>query len=190
MMTPTDDMPDMEPAEGDAQEEVVIDDAFVASVLDEQSGDVAAVIEWLQGQAEEAREARLRALAELRNNQRRAHENEGRVGRAATAATVRRMLTVLDQLDLALGQDVDGMTAQQFAQGVTLVRDEFRSALAEQGVTPIEPEVGDAFEPLQHEAMLQQPAENVASGHVSMVMQSGFAMGETVLRPAKVATAP
>ena len=102
MMTPTDDMPDMEPAEGDAQEEVVIDDAFVASVLDEQSGDVAAVIEWLQGQAEEAREARLRALAELRNNQRRAHENEGRVGRAVTAATVRRMLTVLDQLDLAL----------------------------------------------------------------------------------------
>ena len=32
MMTPTDDMPDMEPAEGDAQEEVVIDDAIAVIV--------------------------------------------------------------------------------------------------------------------------------------------------------------
>jgi molecular chaperone GrpE len=129
-------------------------------------------------------------MAELRNNQRRAEENETRVIRATKAGTVRRMLTVVDQLELALGQNLEGMTAAQFAEGVTLARDEFLRALAEQGVEPIEPSVGDVFEPLQHEAMLKQPADDVESGHVSMVMQPGFAMGETVIRPAKVATAP
>lgn len=172
-----------------------VDDAFVASVLAGvhqrgRGGEVAASIEWLLTELADARDGRLRAMAELRNNQRRAEENETRVIRAAKAGTVRRLLTVIDQLDLALGQDLDGMTAVQFAQGVTLAREEFLRALAEQDVTPIEPQVGDAFDPLRHEAMLQQGADGVESGQVSMVMQPGFIQDETVIRPAKVATAP
>lgn len=199
MMTRDEETPDMEPTETDtapeeAEAEVVaepvVDDAFVASVLAECEGDIAASIEWLLGEVADARDGRLRAMAELRNNQRRAEENETRVMRAAKAGTVRRMLTVVDQLDLALGQDVESMTAAQFAEGVMLARNEFLRALAEQGVAPIEPKVGDAFDPLQHEAMLKQPADDVASGQVSMMMQPGFAMGEIVIRPAKVATAP
>ena len=50
---------------------VEIDDTWVASVLAECDGDVAASIEWLQSQLEGARDDRLRALAELSNNQRR-----------------------------------------------------------------------------------------------------------------------
>jgi molecular chaperone GrpE (heat shock protein) len=37
---------------------------------------------------------------------------------------------------------------------------------------------------------MQQPAGGVASGHVSMLLQPGYLLGETVLRPAKVAVAP
>jgi molecular chaperone GrpE len=201
-MTRDEETPEIEPidnvdnddsaevVEAEVVAETVVDDAFVASVLDESEGDVAASIEWLLAERTDALDGRLRAMAELRNNQRRAEENETRVIRATKAGTVRRMLTVVDQLELALGQNLEGMTAAQFAEGVTLARDEFLRALAEQGVEPIEPSVGDVFEPLQHEAMLKQPADDVESGHVSMVMQPGFAMGETVIRPAKVATAP
>ncbi len=189
-MEPTETDTAMPEVEDETVVETVVDDAFVASVLTECDGDVAASIEWLLGEVADARDGRLRAMAELRNNQRRAEENETRVIRAAKAGTVRRMLTVVDQLDLALGQDAEGMTAAQLAEGVMLARNEFLQALAEQGVSPILPQVGDAFDPLQHEAMLQQPADNVESGQVSMVMQPGFAMGETVIRPAKVATAP
>ena len=169
---------------------VEIDDTWVASVLAECDGDVAASIEWLQSQLEGAREDRLRALAELSNNQRRAEENEGRVARASRASAVRALLTVSDQLDLALGQNLDGMSAEQFAEGVTLASDEFMKVLGDLGVQRIDPEVGQEFNPLRHEAMLKQAADGIESNHITMVMQPGFAMGEQVLRPAKVAIAP
>ena len=179
----------VEPAEETAPEQV-IDDPFVASVLAKSEGDVAASIEWLLSELDTTREDRLRALAELRNNQRRAEENEARVARAARGSAVRAMLTVSDQLDLALGQNLEGMTAEQFAQGVTLARDEFMKVLGELGVDRIEPSVGDEFNPLRHEAMLKQPGDGIESNHITMVMQPGFAIGEQVLRAAKVAIAP
>ena len=201
MNTASEEMPDQDTPEMNEAEEVVedavveeaaveIDDTWVASVLAECDGDIAASIEWLQDQLEGVREDRLRALAELRNNQRRAEENEGRVARTSRASAVRSLLTVSDQLDLALGQDLDGMSAEQFAQGVTLARAEFMKVLGELGVHRIDPEVGEEFNPQRHEAMLQQAAEGIESNHITAVMQPGFIMGEQVLRPAKVAIAP
>ena len=99
-------------------------------------------------------------------------------------------MTVSDQLDLALGQNLEGMSAEQFAEGVTLARAEFMKVLGDLGVQRIDPEVGEEFNPLRHEAMLKQDADGIASNHITMVMQPGFAMGEQVLRPAKVAIAP
>jgi molecular chaperone GrpE len=189
MNTPPDDV--LETPDTDVESpQPEIDDVFVASVLDESDGDVAAAIQWLQDSLEETRESRLRALSELRNNQRRAQENETRVSKAARASVIRSMLTVVDQLELALGQNLDDMTAAQFAHGVTLARDEFMKTLGDLGANPIEPALGELFDPLRHEAMLKQDADGVESGHVTMIMQLGFVLGDVVLRPAKVAIAP
>ena len=54
----------------------------------------------------------------------------------------------------------------------------------------IEPNIGDAFEPGKHEAVMQQPVDGVEAGAISMKMQNGYRIGETVLRPAKVAIQP
>ena len=54
----------------------------------------------------------------------------------------------------------------------------------------IEPNLGDTFEPGKHEAVLQQAVEGIAAGSVSMKLQNGYRIGDTVLRPAKVAVQP
>jgi molecular chaperone GrpE len=172
------------------EEVVEVDDALLGQVTEESQGDVRACLEWLQDQLAQTKEDRLRALAELRNNQRRASENEVRVSRASVAGALRSILTVLDQMDLALAQSTEGMSAQQFAQGVQLARDEFIKTLEDLGAKIIEPSVGDEFDPQRHEAMLQQPAEGIESGHITMVMQPGFSTELHVLRAAKVAVAP
>ena len=169
---------------------VEIDDALIGQVADEAEGDVQSVLEWYADELESVKEDRLRALAELSNNQRRANENEVRVSRAAVASALRSLITVSDQLDLALGQDIEQMTAEQFAAGVRLARDEFLKVLGDLGADRIVPEIGDEFDPQRHEAMLQQPAEGIESGHITMLMQPGFATEHHVLRPAKVAVAP
>ncbi len=180
-----------EPSGTPAEEGPVdVDDALIGQVIDAAGGDERAVLEWFADTLEEARSDRLRALAELSNNQRRASENEVRVSRAAVAGALRALLTVSDQLDLALDQDLESMTAAQLAEGVRLARDEFMKVLGDQGVSRIEPEVGEEFDPQRHEAMLQQPQDGVQSGHITMIMQPGFETAQHVLRAAKVAVAP
>jgi len=169
---------------------VQVDDALIGQIIEEARGDQRTVLEWLAAAVEDARADRLRALADLANNQRRATENEVRVSRAAVAGAIRALLTVSDQIDMALGQDLEGMTAEQFARGVQLASDEFAKVLGDLGVERIEPGTGDEFDPQRHEAMLQQSADGIESGHITLLMQPGFATEHHVLRPAKVAVAP
>lgn len=157
--------------------------------VEEQAEDAIDLVNRLQDELEEANAARQRSLADLCNLQRRAAENESRALKTGAADVARSMLPVIDHLDLALDQDLEQVTVEQLADGVKLVRDELIRALASHGVARIEPAVGDPFDPNQHEAMMRQAAEGVDPDHITGVLQVGYAMGEFVLRPAKVAVA-
>lgn len=156
----------------------------------EISEDAAAIVDRLQQERDEALDARKRALADYANFQRRAGENENRARDQGIAEIARSFIPVLDQFDFALGQNAADSTAESLLKGIAIVREEFLKALDQSGIAPIEPQVGDSFDPVRHEAMLQQPGEGVDPGHVSMVVQTGWSMGSQVLRPAKVAIAP
>ena len=150
---------------------------------------VADVVEQLKAELTEAVEARKRALADFANYQRRAAENEGRALRSGAADVVRSLLGVLDHLDLALGQDAAQITVEQLVGGVKMVHDDLVKALARHGVKRIQPAEGDEFDPNRHEAMLHQPSDEVEPNHIVSVLQPGYAIGDFVLRPAKVAVA-
>jgi molecular chaperone GrpE len=156
----------------------------------ETTEDVAALVHQLETQRDEAIEAKLRALADFRNYQRRADESEKRALQSGAVRVVRSILPVLDHFDLALSQKPEQMTVPQLLQAVKIVRDEFNKALAAQGVERIEPVPGEPFDPHQHEAVMRQPVPGAEPNSVVSTMQSGFAMGDLVLRPAKVAVAP
>jgi molecular chaperone GrpE len=156
----------------------------------EISEDAAAIIEKLQKERDDAIEARTRALADYQNFQRRARENEAREREMGIAEVARSLIPVLDQFEMALGQDSGETTVESLLKGIEIVRDELSKALNKTGVTSIEPVVGDVFDPTCQEAMLQQPLEGVEPGHVSMVVQSGWSLKNQILRPAKVAIAP
>ena len=108
----------------------------------------------------------------------------------ATGAVVRHVIPVLDHFDLALAQDPARMTVAAAVDGIRMVRTELIKALERSGVELIQPQQGDAFDPHQAEAIMHRPADGIASGCVSMTLQPGYRLGETVLRPAKVAVAP
>ena len=50
-------------------------------------------------------------------------------------------------------------------------------------------EIGDAFDPQVHEAVLQQPTGEVEPDHVSMVLRYGYKVNDRVVRTAQVAVA-
>jgi molecular chaperone GrpE len=49
--------------------------------------------------------------------------------------------------------------------------------------------VGDEFDPVLHEALMQIPTNDVPPLHVAQVIQRGYKLDETVVRPARVAVA-
>ncbi|MCA9284104.1 MAG: nucleotide exchange factor GrpE [Phycisphaerales bacterium] len=148
--------------------------------------ETAELIAQLTVERDEAVAARQRALADFRNFQRRADEAEMRALTSGSARVVRSLIPALDHFDLALGQDLSTMSVQQLADGVRMVRDEISKTLETLGVARIEPKPGDDFDPTRHEAMMRQPSKDIPEGHVVATFQSGFAMGDLVLRPAKV----
>lgn len=147
------------------------------------------LVRQLQGELDEAIEARKRALADFKNFQRRATENEQRAATMATARFVRGIMPVLDHFDLALNQKPEQMTLENLLQAVRIVRDEFGRALVAQGVERIEPKVGDAFDPHRHQAVKHEQVAGAEPNSIHMVFQAGYAMGDMVLRPATVVVA-
>ncbi len=148
------------------------------------------LIKQLQTERDEAVEGRLRVLADFRNYQRRATENEERALNSGAAKVVKGMIPALDHFDLALNQRADQMSLKQLLAAVSIVRDEFNKALAAQGVERIEPKKGEPFDPHRHEAVMRQPADDVPPNSVVSTLQTGYALGDAILRPAKVSVAP
>ena len=156
--------------------------------LSEGAFAVEALINKLEREITELKDSRLRAVADLQNTARRGVENEARARTQGIMGVARGVIPVLDQFELALAQK--GLTAEQAAEGLKLLQSELWKSLARVGVEMIEPNLGDTFEPGKHEAVLQQAVEGIAAGAVSMKLQNGYRIGDTVLRPAKVAIQP
>ncbi len=77
---------------------------------------------------------------------------------------------------------------KSFVEGIELTERDFLSRLSRHGVRKLEPK-GQKFDPNFHEALFEVHDENLAPGTVAQVVEEGFAIGERVLRPAKVGVA-
>lgn len=144
----------------------------------------------LQGEANEWRDKYLSSIADFQNYQRRALQNEADAKKAGISSVVQNVVNVMDHFDLALAQDPSKATAEQIIAGVKVIREEMLKAIASTGVRIIAPKPNDEFQPGQHEAIMQQAMEGVAKGNVAMLFQPGYALGERIIRPAKVGVAP
>lgn len=140
-------------------------------------------VDQLKLELEEANDAKLRALADFKNYQRRSNENETRATVGGKAQVVRSILPAIEQVNMAIEHAGD----DAIVDGFKMARDTLMQGLAECGVTAVEPQVGDVFDPQRHEAMMRQESEDLPTDHIVMVMQSGFQLGDIVISPAKVA---
>ena len=69
--------------------------------------------------------------------------------------------------------------------GIRLVQEELQAALGRVGIQVFAP-LGEPFDPNEHEAMAQQPSDEVEAGCVLHVYQQGYRLNGQVLRPAEV----
>jgi molecular chaperone GrpE len=148
----------------------------------------------LESELTQTKDKLLRTIADYQNSQRRALQNEQQAKADGVSRIVSDVAVVLDHFDLALGQDPAKVTPEQLIGGVRVIREELVKILSRNGVTLIQPQPNDEFQPGRHEAVMQQPADGIHPGHIVATFQPGYLLtmltGERVIRPAKVAVAP
>ena len=124
-----------------------------------------------------------RSQAELENLRKRAARDVAQAGQRAKANLVRELLPVVDNLERALASAPEGAD-DGLAEGVRLVLMDLQGVLQRAGVEAIEPH-GEQFDPNVHEAISMREGEN-GSGIVLDVVEKGYKLGDSVIRPARV----
>ena len=103
---------------------------------------------------------------------------------AATEKLLKSFLGVYDNLSRALEHAEDRNSP--LGQGVDMTLGQFLATLRSGGAEQVVCERGTPFDPVFHEAMAQVHDDEVPAGGVVDVMQTGFQLGERLLRAAMV----
>lgn len=138
-----------------------------------------------EAQVAAANDKWMRLAAEYDNYRKRVAREREELMRHAKESVVKDFLPVADHIALALAKAPKNESTAAFVEGVELVRKQFLEALAKHEMVPIEAK-GTKFNPVEHEALTQQPSETVPEGEVIEQFRCGWKLGAYVLRPAQV----
>jgi len=131
------------------------------------------------------RDAHLRVAAEFDNFRKRTvKEKEASYGNGKADA-VAKMLPVYDNLERALNQETSDAA---YKKGVEMTMNELVKIFTSLGVE-IFGNVGDAFDPNLHNAVMHIDSEELGENVIAQVFQKGFKIGEKVVRFAMVQVA-
>jgi len=153
-----------------------------------------AVLEALRAEIETLKDQRLRALAEAENVRRRAEREKKEGEQYAITKFARDMLGIADNFARALAACPPEARAAADAQvaavldGVEATDRQLLAALERYGVKAISTEDGK-FDPNLHQAIAEVPGNGKPPGSIVDVVQTGFMIGERLLRPAMVTVA-
>ena len=134
-----------------------------------------------------ARDAQLRAMAELDNIRKRAQRDIENAQRFALERFATELLGVRDSLELAQ-QSADTADARSLAAGQQATLQLLTSAFERFSIQRIDP-LGEAFDPTLHEAVAVQESASAPPDSVLQVLQSGYQLNGRLLRPARVVVA-
>ena len=141
-----------------------------------------------QAQLQEAREAQLRALAEMENVRKRAQRDVEAAHRFAVERFAADMIEVRDTLELGLAAAGAAPEAAKFVEGSQATLRMVDKAFEKAGIAVVDP-IGQSFNPELHEAIMAQPTADHPVGSVLTVVQKGFTLNGRLLRPARVVIA-
>ena len=162
--------------------------------VDQEQADADVSPELIAAQEEIAKlkDAYLRAKAEEDNVRRRSEKEVANSRKFAVEGFAKEMLNVADSLKLACSVEVDddsGEAVKSLHEGVEITLKQLNSAFAKFALVEIAPEIGDKVDPNLHQAMSMIESEDVDSGCVINIIQSGYKLHDRLLRPAMVVVA-
>lgn len=154
-------------------------------------GDAVAI---LHAEVADLKDRLARSLAEMENLRKRTTREIADSRQYAVTSFARDMLNVADNLKRAIAavpselREGENKAVTAFLDGVEVTDRGLEQTLAKFGVKSIEAK-GEKFNPEFHQAIYELETAEVPPGAVAEVVQTGYVIGDRVLRPAMVAVA-
>lgn len=142
-------------------------------------------VERLRREVADLRDRNVRALADFDNFRKRSQRESQEYRKYALLEPMRELLTVIDNLDLALSAQG---SAEDLKRGVEMIHRQMQELLRRFGVTEV-PAEGQPFDPTQHEAVAREESPEVKAPTVAAELRRGYRMHDRLLRPAMVKVA-
>jgi molecular chaperone GrpE len=140
-------------------------------------------------EAKEHYEARLRVQAEFENFKKRQEKELTNFRKYAHENIIHEVLPVVDDFERAIAAAEQTHNLEDFLKGIELIFQKFLGVLQKKGVTEIEVEKGQPFNPEIHEAVTQIETDDVEEGSIAQVFQKGYYLHDRVIRAPKVGVA-
>ena len=140
-------------------------------------------IKALEGELAEQKENFLRLAAEYDNYRKRTANEKLALYDDATAKAVKELLPVADSVRMALEnlKDAD----PEIVKGIELISNQLDKSFEKLKVESYG-KVGDDFDPNLHNAIGMVDNEELGSGKIAAVFQTGFKLGDKIIRHAMV----
>jgi molecular chaperone GrpE len=134
---------------------------------------------------QETKDKYIRLFAEFENFRRRTARENFDLMASANAKLLGKLTEVLDNFNLAFDPKLKAEKREDFEKGLRLIYSKFKEILSDEGLTEVDP-VKEEFDPNLHEALMQQPSDEVPENHIIQVLQKGYKVKNKILKHAKV----
>jgi molecular chaperone GrpE len=147
-----------------------------------------AELEKVKNEAADEHDRLLRLSAEFENYKKRMDRQADEFKKYANESLLKELLTVVDNLERAISStSADSRNENEacVVEGVEMTLNEILKILKKFDVRPIEAK-GKPFDPVYHEAMMQEETDEYPENTVINELQKGYMIHDRLLRPAMV----
>lgn len=168
-----------------AEEEKVQNEQQVGEKKEKKKSKKDMEIEKLKEELENKNDLLIRTAAEFDNYKKRTEREKSGVAEFAKAGIIKKLLPIIDNIDRASVSDKD---SADYIKGIEMIVKQFESIVDTLGIEQIG-NAGDIFDPNMHEAVMHIEDKEMSENVIAEVLQKGYKLGDTVIRPAMVKVA-
>lgn len=154
-----------------------------AAILEEEAETAASVeadmLKW--------RDTAMRTAAEYDNYRKRMAKDKEEILKYANQRLLEELLPVIDNFEMGM-MAASADTSSMIYVGMSMVKKQLDEFLSGNGVTAVEPQVGDMFD-VQTQDALDSEVSDLAPGTIIRVIRKGYTLKDRLIRPANVVVA-
>lgn len=129
---------------------------------------------------------RLRMAAEMQNTRKRLVKQQQEDYKYRHQDILRDLAEVIDNFERAIQASEESGDFHAFHEGIEMIEKQFTGMLTEKYNLERFGEIGEAFDPGFHEAMMMEESPDTDGEVIKQVYQSGYRLHNRIIRPAKV----